>query len=104
MPRRAEDAVTLFSRLDSNKWLIGLVVGGLLNTGIMWEQFKQIKETLAVNTAEQKVITSKMNDVQVQQVRSEAKAQILEAKALGLEQRVRTLEVGFMEAPSRREK
>jgi hypothetical protein len=103
-PRRVDDAVSLFARLDSNKWLIGLVFGGLINTGIMYQQFTQIKETLAANIAEQKIITSKMNDVQVQQVRGEAKAQILEAKAVTIEQRIRSLEVMFMETPSRRAK
>lgn len=101
-PRRVDDEITLFARLDSNKWLIGLVFGGLVNTGIMYQQFTQIKETLATNTAEQKVITGKMNDVQIQQVSSIQEIQTLRAAAATLENRIRSIEVMFMEQPKRR--
>jgi hypothetical protein len=103
-PRRIDDAVTLFARLDSNKWLIGLVFAGLVNTGIMYQQFNQIKETLASNTADQKVNSAQMNAVQIQQVSDRAEAQIIKAGAAAMEQRVRSLEVMFMETPKRREK
>ena len=103
-PRRIDDAITLFARLDSNKWLIGLVFAGLVNTGIMYQQFTQIKATLEANTADQKVNAAQMNAVQIQQVSDRAEAQIIKAAAAAMEQRVRSLEVMFMETPKRREK
>jgi hypothetical protein len=100
-PRRVDDEVTLLARLDSNKWLIGLVFGGLVNTGIMYQQFTQVKETLAANIAEQKVITGKMNEVQLQQASGAQDIGALKSTAVALETRIRSLEVMFMESPKR---
>lgn len=100
-PRRVDDEISLFARLDSNKWLIGLVFGGLINTGIMYQQFTQVKETLAANIAEQKVITGKMNEVQLQQVSGAQDIGMLKAATTTLEGRVRSMEQMFMESPKR---
>jgi hypothetical protein len=84
--------------------MVSLVAGTLINTGMMYQQFTQIKETLASNSAEQKIITAQMNAVQIQQVSDRADAQITKAAASAMEQRVRSLEVMFMETPKRRDK
>jgi acyl-CoA hydrolase len=100
-PRRVDDEITLLARLDSNKWLIGLVFGGLVNTGIMYQQFTQVKETLAANIAEQKVITGEMGKVQLQQAASLQDIGTLKAGAVTLESRVRSMEVMFMDSAKR---
>jgi hypothetical protein len=100
-PRRVDDEITLLARLDSNKWLIGLVFGGLVNTGIMYQQFAQVKETLQANIAEQKVITGQVSDVKLQLVSGLQDVNALKASSITLEARVRSMEVMFMESPKR---
>lgn len=100
-PRRAAES-TLLSKIDSNKWLIGLVAGGLLNTGIMYQQFAQVKETLVASTAEQKVINSKMTEVQMKQVGGLADINTLKGAVSTLESRTSKIETFFMELPRQR--
>ncbi len=100
-PRRVDDEISLFARLDQNKWLIGLLFGGLVNTGIMYQEFHEVKEKLGANIAEQKIITGKMNDVQLQLVSGLQDVSALKASSITLEARVRTVEVMFMESSKR---
>jgi hypothetical protein len=85
-------------------WMIGIVAGGLVNTGIMYQQFDQVKKNQADSKEEQKAQAAKLSEFREKQITGLADIQVLKGNVQNLDARVLVIERVFIERPAKEAK
>jgi hypothetical protein len=105
MPPRKPPARPFLERFGGmTTWLLGIVVGGLFNTGIMYQQFQELKKSLGESREEQKVQSARLTEFREKQITGLADIQVLKGNVQNLDARVLVIERVFIERPAKEAK
>lgn len=91
----------VLAAISGNSWLIAIVVGGLFNTGMTYQQFTEVRKNQEISSAEQKHLTAKVNDMREKQVEGIQDIQTLKRDVQTIDNRVLVIERIFIEQPKR---
>jgi len=90
--RRTPEPKALLSMISGVVGIVSIVVVGLFNIGINYQQFAQVKEKIAEQGAEQRQTTSTMRQLREDQIRSIEDVRSIKNNMQGLETNVRNLD------------
>lgn len=100
-PRRTADQQSVLARLDANKWMVCIVVGGLFNTGIMYQKFDQVMKNQDDSAKAQSVANSQITAIREKQIVGLQDIATLKTNVQAIDNRVLVIERIFIEQPKR---
>lgn len=110
-PRRRAAAQTkqsILASVNGNLALFLLIVGGLVNTGVMYQQFAQVKQNQEIQSADQKALNAKLTEISNKQIGGlqdistlKTNVQALDSGVRNLDGRVLVIERTFIEPAKR---
>lgn len=80
-------------------WLAGIIFGGLVNTGVMYQQFQEVRKTQEEVKEELKQQALRLAEFREKQIASLADIQVLKGNIQNLDNRVLVIERIFVEKP-----
>lgn len=66
--RAAPKKVSILASVNGNLTLAMLIIGGLVNTGIMYQQFNEVKRNQEVQSVDQKAINARLTEISNKQI------------------------------------
>jgi hypothetical protein len=104
-PRRQPEVKPFLERFGGlTTWLVGIVAGGLINTGMMYAQFQQVLRAQAESKDELRLQASRLSEFREKQIVGLQDIQVLKGNVQTLDARVLVIERIFIEQPTKGKK
>lgn len=102
--RLPQQKPAVLAAISGNSWLIAIVVGGLFNTGMTYQQFTEVRKNQEISSTEQKLLAAKVTEMREKQIGGLQDIQTLKSNVHNLDNRVLVIERIFIEQPKRASK
>lgn len=96
-PRQTQGPERGLSLIEKNKWFIGLLVGGLVNTGVMWQQFQEVQKRLEETRVAEITTATRLSEFREKQIGGLQDIEVLKSTVKNLDSRVLVIERVFIE-------